>query len=181
MTLKMIDPEDASLAVKNEFNASKAAFGFVPGLHKGLANSLPAFTAYKQLHEHFQNTSFNPTELTVVWQTINFYHQCHYCLPAHTGIAHMMKVDPAVIDALHAGHALDDAKLRTLQETTHAMVDQRGRLSAEQEAAFRAAGYGDQQLVEIVLGVAQKTISNYVNHLADTPVDAPFEKFVKSA
>lgn len=181
MTLRMIEPTEATGVLEHEFNASKAAFGFVPGLHKGLANSMPAFTAYKQLHEHFQNTSFDPTELTVVWQTINYYHQCHYCLPAHTGIAYMMKVDPAIIEALQEGRTLDDPKLHALQATTYAMVDQRGRLTPEQEAAFRAAGYGDQQLVEIVLGLAQKTISNFVNHLADTPVDAPFEKFVKSA
>ncbi|MEM9074092.1 MAG: hypothetical protein AAGE52_36710, partial [Myxococcota bacterium] len=43
--------------------------------------------------------------------------------------------------------------------------------------AFQAAGYTEQNLLEVVLGLAQKTISNYVNHLTDTPVDAPFQKF----
>ncbi|MDO6460639.1 carboxymuconolactone decarboxylase family protein [Granulosicoccaceae sp. 1_MG-2023] len=181
MTVQLIDPASASAAVKAKLDASQAAFGFVPGLHKALANSPQTFDAYAYLHEQFQNTSFDAAELTVVWQTINLYHECHYCLPAHTGIAHSMKVDPALIDALNEGKALDDPKLRALQATTRAMADQRGRLSEEQEAAFRAAGYGDQQLLEIILGLAQKVISNYVNHLADTPVDAPFKKFVKNA
>ena len=57
-------------------------------------------------------------------------------------------------------------------------MDQRGNLTEEQVAAFKAAGYGEQQLLEIVLGLAQKTISNFANHLADTPVDEPFQKFV---
>jgi len=83
------------------------------------------------------------------------------------------------IDALQNGKALEDEKLRALQETTLAIADQRGILSEEQVTKFKTAGYGNQQLLEIVLGLAQKTISNYSNHFADTPVDDPFLKFVK--
>ncbi|SET43419.1 hypothetical protein SAMN04487962_109135 [Marinobacter segnicrescens] len=39
------------------------------------------------------------------------------------------------------------------------------------------AGYGQQQVLEVILGVAQKTMSNYVNHIAETPIDEPFKKF----
>jgi len=164
---------------KNELEISKKAFGFVPGLHKVLAESPLVLRAYKFLHTEFQSTSFNPEELTVVWQTINFYHNCHYCLPAHSGIAHMMKVDPSIIEALSNGEPLDDKKLLVLQETTRAMVDQRGNLSDEQISRFNSVGYGNEQLLEILLGLAQKTMSNYANLLAKTPVDEPFIKFVK--
>lgn len=167
--------------VKSELKLSEKAFGFLPGLHKVLAESPTVLRSYKFLHNDFQNTSFDATELTVVWQTINWYHKCHYCLPAHTGIAHMMKVKPSIIDALSNGESLSDEKLRVLQETTFAMVDQRGDLSEEQIFRFKRAGYGNEQLLEIVLGLAQKTISNYANKMANTPVDEPFIKFVKLA
>lgn len=179
MTVQLIDSANASAAIQEEFARSQKAFGFVPNLHKVLAVAPQALDAYKFLHEAFQKTSFNATELTVVWQTINHYHQCHYCLPAHTAIAHMQKVDSDIIDALYEALPLQDEKLRTLQKTTYALVDQRGVLSAEQEAAFRAVGYGDQQLLEIVLGISQKVISNYTNRLADTPIDDKFQPFVK--
>jgi hypothetical protein len=52
-----------------------------------------------KLHELFVNSSFNEEELTVVWQSINVEHACHYCVPAHTGIAAMMKVDEAITEA----------------------------------------------------------------------------------
>ena len=90
-----------------------------------------------------------------------------------------MKVDEAVIKALHAGETLQDPKLRALQETSRAIVDQRGQLTEDQVAAFKAAGYGDQQLLEIVLGLAQKVISNFTNHLADTPLDEAFKQFAE--
>jgi alkylhydroperoxidase family enzyme len=50
-------------------------------------------------------------------------------------------------------------------------------LSEEDKQRFFAAGYGTRQLLEIVLGLAQKTMSNYINHLADTPLDERFADF----
>ena len=53
----------------------------------------------------------------------------------------------------------------------------RGNVSKEDLQAFHDAGYGQQQVLEVILGVAQKTMSNYVNHIAETPIDEPFQKF----
>jgi hypothetical protein len=47
--------------------------------------------------------------------------------------------------------------------------------------AFFIAGYGQQQVLEVILGLSQKVISNYVNHVADTPVDAMFEQFTTNS
>jgi alkylhydroperoxidase family enzyme len=179
MSFTLYEIENAPSEAKAELEKSQQAFGFIPNLHKVLAGAPKVLESYKYLHSQFQQSSFNNTELTVVWQTINDYHQCHYCLPAHTGIAHMMKIENSVIEALHKGQALKDEKLATLQETTRAMVDQRGKLSTDQIEQFRNVGYGEQQLLEILLGIAQKTLSNYSNHLANTPVDEAFQKFVK--
>lgn len=178
MKFTLHTPESAPSAAAEELKKSIQAFGILPNLHAVLANSPETLSAYKQLHELFQKSSFDAAELTVVWQTINRYHACHYCLPAHTAIAHSMKVDKDIIEALHKGDRLNDTKLETLRQTTLALVDSRGKLSDEQKQAFEQQGYGPQQLLEIVLGIAQKTISNYTNHLADTEVDAPFKKFV---
>jgi hypothetical protein len=75
------------------------AYGMIPGLHGVLAGAPGILDAYQQLHELFVNSSFNEEELTVVWQSINVEHACHYCVPAHTGIAAMMKVDEAITEA----------------------------------------------------------------------------------
>ena len=156
---------------------SQKGFGMIPNLHAVLAESPAALEAYQELGRLFQQTSFNKDELTVVWQTVNAEHDCHYCLPAHTAVAHSMGVDAGLIEAMHNGLALPDEKLQTLKDTTLALVRNRGRLSDAELAAFTAAGYGQQQLLEIVLGISQKVISNYVNHLAETPLDEPFKKF----
>ncbi|UJF22280.1 carboxymuconolactone decarboxylase family protein [Shewanella sp. OMA3-2] len=156
---------------------SQKAYGMVPNLHGVLAESPGIFEAYQTLHTLFTESSFNADELTVVWQTINVEHGCTYCVPAHTGIAEMMKVDSALSDALRNREAMPNAKLQALHDTTLLVVRNRGILSDAEMDAFFAAGYGQRQLLEIILGLSQKVISNYVNHLAHTPVDAPFKKF----
>jgi alkylhydroperoxidase family enzyme len=90
----------------------------------------------------------------------------------------MMKVDPAISDALRNRTELPDNKLQVLHLTTLALVRRRGRITEQEQADFFAAGYDRRHLIEIILGLSQKVISNYVNHLADTPVDKPFQKFI---
>lgn len=175
LTIHDIDsaPEDS----KPLLEKSQKAFGMIPNLHGVLASSPGLLNAYQTLHELFSNSSFNAEELTVVWQTINVEHECHYCVPAHTGIAHMMKVDPLITEALRNNTSLPTEKLQTLHDTTLAMARNRGQLSEGEIETFYAAGYGERQLLEIVLGLSQKVISNYTNHLAETPIDPPFQQF----
>ncbi|CAM3765635.1 MULTISPECIES: carboxymuconolactone decarboxylase family protein [Pseudoalteromonas] len=171
--------DNAPEAAKPLMEKSVAAFGMLPNLHAVMAEAPTLLEGYQVLHELFQNTSFNAEELTVVWQTINVEHVCHYCVPAHSAIAASMKVDQDIVDALVNKTPLADEKLEVLRETTLAMTQNRGVISDEQIEKFFAAGYAQQQLLEIVLGLSQKVMSNYTNHLANTPVDEPFKKFAK--
>ena len=171
--------ENASEEAQPLLADSIAAFGMLPNLHAVMAEAPTLLKGYQVLHELFQKTSFNAEELTVVWQSINVEHECHYCVPAHSAIAASMRVDQGIVDALVNKTPLADAKLETLRETTLAMTRDRGVISDDQIEKFFAAGYGKQQLLEIIVGLSQKVMSNYTNHLADTPVDAAFKKYVK--
>lgn len=166
-------PEGSKPILEN----SLKAYGMIPGLHGVLAESPQLLEAYNMLHEQFVNTSLNNDELTVVWQTINVEHECHYCVPAHTGIAAMMKVDSAITEALRNETEMPTEKLQALHEMTLSIVRNRGRVSDDKIEAFYAAGYEQRHILEIILGLSQKVISNYTNHFADTPVDAGFKKF----
>lgn len=176
-TLKVHDIESAPEGSKSLLENSQKAYGMIPGLHGVLAASPKILEAYQTLHQLFTETSFNEEELTVVWQTINVEHACHYCVPAHTAIANMMKVDDAITEALRNETPLADAKLEALRTMTLTIVRNRGNVTQEDLDAFYAAGYGEQQVLEIILGLSQKVISNYTNHIAHTPVDEPFKKF----
>jgi alkylhydroperoxidase family enzyme len=176
-TLKIHNLETAPEGSKELLKQSLKSNGMIPGLHGVLAGSPGLLQAYQTLHKLFMETSFNKEELTVVWQTINVEHQCHYCVPAHTAIANMMKVDNAITEALRNETPLENSKLEALRTLTLTITRNRGHVTQEELTAFYAAGYQEQQVLEIILGLSQKVISNYTNHIANTPVDAPFQKF----
>ncbi|WP_366524330.1 hypothetical protein [uncultured Roseobacter sp.] len=72
---------------------------------------------------------------------------------------------------------MNDAKLEALRTFTLVVVRNRGHVTQADLDAFYAAGYGEQQVLEVILGVAQKVLSNYTNHIAQTPVDPAFTQF----
>lgn len=173
-----IHTEDtAPEASKPLLAGSKAAFGSVPNLHAVMAEAPGLLEAYKTSHQLFADSSFDAGELTVVWQAINVEHGCHYCVPAHTGIAKSMKVSNEITDALRDETPLPTDRLEVLRTFTLAMVRERGAVPDETTQAFLDAGYTQRQILEVILGISQKIMSNYTNHVAETPVDASMQRF----
>lgn len=179
-TLKIHNIETAPEKSKKLLEQSLKANGMIPGLHGVLAGSPAIMEAYQTLHRLFTESSFNKEELTVVWQTINVEHECHYCVPAHTAISGMMKVDTDISNALRNGTSMPTEKLQVLHDFTLKVVRNRGHVTQDDLNIFYAAGYEEKQVLEVILGLSQKVISNYTNHIANTPVDAPFQKFAWS-
>ncbi|WP_286221373.1 carboxymuconolactone decarboxylase family protein [Marinobacter apostichopi] len=166
-------PENSKPLLEN----SQKAFGMIPGLHAVMADAPTVLDGYQKLHELVLNTSFDNDETTVVWQTINVEHACHYCVPAHTGIAKSMKVSDDIINALRDETPLPSDKLEALRTFTLAVVRKRGEVNSEDLNAFYEAGYKRSHVLEVILVLSQKVMSNYINHIAETPVDEPFQKF----
>ncbi|MEK9502667.1 carboxymuconolactone decarboxylase family protein [Gemmatimonadota bacterium DH-20] len=171
-TAETAPPESAPLIA-----ASEKAFGRLPGLHAVMAEAPGLLEGYQTLHRLVLESSFDDDETTVLWQTINVEHACHYCVPAHTGIAKNMGVSDEISNALRDETPLPTARLEALRTFTLAVVRGRGNVEEGQVQAFLEAGYTRRQILEVVLGVAQKVMSNYTNHLALTPVDRVMQKF----
>jgi alkylhydroperoxidase family enzyme len=167
-------PEESRPLLENSQNT----FGRIPGLHAVMAEAPALLQGYQQLHKLFaEHTTFDKDELTVVWQAINVEHECHYCVPAHTGIAKMMKVDDTITDALRDETPLPNDRLEALRTFTLSVVRDRGNVNEASVQAFLDAGFTKRQVLEVILGVSQKIMSNYTNHLAETPIDEPMKAF----
>lgn len=154
--------------------------GMVPNFHAMLSVSPQALKGYMTLHQLATETAFNADEVTVVWQSINVEHACHYCVPAHTAVANGMGVDQSISDALRNETPLADAKLEALRQFTLLVVRNRGNVPKADVDNFKAAGFNDRSITEVVLILSQKVMSNYLNHMADTPVDDAFAPFAWS-
>jgi AhpD family alkylhydroperoxidase len=165
--------ETAPEAAKPTLAAVKGAFGFIPNLQSHMAESPELLAGYSQLWDLFSKSTLTPHEQQVVYLTSNFENECHYCMAGHTTLAKMIKMDPAVIEALRAGAPLPDAKLEALHRFATLVVKNRGWVADADVDAFLAAGYTRRNVLEVVLGVATKVMSNYTNHIVHTELD-PF-------
>lgn len=156
---------------------SKKTYGMIPNLHGVMAEAPGLLEAYKTIGDLFVNSSFDNDEITVVWQTINVEHACHYCVPAHTAIAKSMNVSDDISEALRNETPLPNARLEALRAFTLNVIRGRGNVDDKAVRAFLEAGYTKRQILEVILGISQKVMSNYTNHFAITPVDKPFQPF----
>ncbi|MEO0337271.1 MAG: carboxymuconolactone decarboxylase family protein, partial [Pseudomonadota bacterium] len=100
---------------------------------------------------------------------------CHYCMAAHSTVAKMVGLPDHILEALRKGGELDDPKLNALATFTRRVVQDRGWVKDEDVQKFLDAGYTQANIYDVILGVAHKTISNYVNHIFQTPVDDAFQ------
>jgi uncharacterized peroxidase-related enzyme len=156
-------------------DATQKGLGFVPNLFGVMADNPAVLEAYTTLGGIFDKAGFSATERQVIKLTASFENACHYCTAAESAVAGMLKVDPEVISALREQRPLADRKLEALRTFTRTVIRERGFVAGPAIEAFRAAGYTNAHVLGVILGVAIKTISNYTNHVAETPLDAPFQ------
>ncbi|MCH9027919.1 MAG: carboxymuconolactone decarboxylase family protein [Proteobacteria bacterium] len=154
--------------------AAEKSFGFIPNLLGVLAESPAAIKAYLTIGKIFDESSFSATERQLVILAASRFNECDYCVAAHSVVAGMQKVPADVIDAIRNDQPIDDEKLEALRTFTTAVVEKRGWVSDDDIATFKAAGYSKAQILEVILGLSFKTLSNYVNHIAETPLDDAF-------
>lgn len=158
-------PQDSQAALIH----AKETFGFIPNLEGVLAESPALLKGGMALWDLFSSSSFSSIEQQIIYLTINYENECHYCMAAHTGLAKLEGVSPEDIEALRNGTSLTDPKLQALRHFTQQMVKTRGWVEEYELETFIAAGYTKQQVLEVILGIVVKVIHNYTNNLAKTP------------
>ena len=163
-------PEEARAALRR----LRDGFAFVPNLHGGLAEAPAALAAYLDLSARFDATSLTPAERQIVLLSASYENRCDYCMAAHSTVAAFAGLPPAAIAALRRGEPIAEPRHEALRRFTLALVRRRGRLAEAEVSGFLASGFTRSQVLEVLVGVALKTLSNYYNHLAHTPLDVPF-------
>jgi alkylhydroperoxidase family enzyme len=168
--------ETAPEESKDMLKQSKNGAGFIPNMHAIMAESPLLLKAYKEMGSLFNQTSFTPIEREIIEMTINQVNGCTYCVGAHSYFDRLGNYPEDILNALLEEKPLDDSKLQILRVFTKTLIEKRGWISPEEIDTFISAGYSKKQLFELMVGVAHKILSNYVNHIAGTPIDQQFEK-----
>ena len=170
------DENTAPEAARPALASTRRNFGMIPNLERMLASAPPVLQGYAHLWDLFDETTLDPIERQVVYLVANFENDCAYCVPWHSLLAEKAGMDSADVAALRAGAPLATPKLEALAAFTRALIQTRGKIAPAALNTFLAAGYKEAQALEVILGLAVKTISNYANSIAGTPLDAAVAK-----
>ena len=165
------DENTAPEASKEHLLAAKAAFGLIPNVEAVMAQAPTLLGTYMAGWDQFGQTSFSAAEQQIVYMTNNFENNCDYCSAWHTILAEQSDLSTDDVETLRQGGRLSDPKLEALRVFTQSLVRTRGNLAPADLKAFFAAGYTEQQALEVVLGSAVKLMSNYTNAISQTPLD----------
>lgn len=154
----------------------KKSFGFVPNLFAAFSNSPVLLEGYLGLDAVYSKGTLSPAERQLVLLTASVVNECAYCTAAHSTVAKgMLHVPAAVIAAVRARQPVADAKLNALVNLTREVVQSRGHVGPATIQSFLEAGFNREQIGEVLVGVALKTMSNYTHHLSHVEIDAPFK------
>jgi len=164
-------------ASRPALEAARKSFGFLPNLIGEMAESPALVHAYSAVQREFTDrSSLTPAEQQVVLLTVSYLNGCRYCMAGHTALAQAAGLEPSHIEALRGGQPLSDPHLEALRGFTAAMVRERGWVRSDQIEALLAHGFTTRTVLDVIAGIAYKTMSNYTNHVAGTPLDKPLSK-----
>lgn len=179
LSLKAHTIETAPAEAKPLLEGARKTYGMIPNMYARMANSPGMLSTYLHGYKWFREQSgFTPQEQEVVLLTISRENGCTYCMAAHSMIAHAMSEVPAnVTEAIRKNAPIPEPKLAVLSRFTIAMLETKGHPSEEDVQPFLKAGFSERHILEIILAIAVKTLSNYANHVFHTPVDQPFSSY----
>jgi len=163
-------------AVADLLGAASVKFGFVPNLFREMARSPAVARVYLQGQEAMAGASLSTPEQQIVQLAVAVYNECPYCRAAQRAGCRRSGVAPTEIELVEKGSLPEDRRLRSLVSAAWQVLDTRGWLGASDLAGLEAEGVSRAQLYEIVALVGLKTISNYIDHIAHTPVDPAFRE-----
>jgi uncharacterized peroxidase-related enzyme len=169
--------ESAPAQVRPHLARARQQFGFVPDPLARMAASpalVEAFTATQPMFA--EQTRLDPLEREVVVMTVSVHNGCHYCVAMHTGLLDRLEAPPALVAALREGGPLPDPHLQALQDFTRRVLATRGAVGESSLRAFFAAGFDQQQALDVVLAIGVFTLTTYANRLTGARLDPPFER-----
>lgn len=174
-----ITDEAAIGNVKEIFESTKAQLGFIPNMYRTMGNSPGYLSTYLHGYSVFRESSgFTPQEQELIFLVLSQKNGCDYCIAAHSMLADKVsKLDTVTLKAIRSGETVTDAKLQALAELTSRLFETRGLINNADAQKFLSMGYEEQQILEIILAISVKTLSNYSNHIFHTDIDAAFESY----
>jgi AhpD family alkylhydroperoxidase len=172
-TRDQVSPQNQAI-----FDQLKGQLGMVPNLYATLAHSGNALSSYLALQS--AKSSITDKAREVVNLVVSQVNGCEYCLAAHTVIGGMVGFSGDQILEIRTGRASFDAKLDALARLVRDIAERRGHADPELVDRFLAAGWTTENLVDAIVVIGDKTVTNYLHATTRVPVDFPAAPALKA-
>lgn len=170
-TINVPTREEVSPANQANFDGLEKRFGTVPNLFATLAHSETALGTYLALDGAKSSITGKARELVNL--VVSQVNECEYCLAAHTMVGKMIGFSEAQVMEIRHGRASFDPKLDALARLTKDIAQSRGHTDQALVEAFFAAGWTKENLVDTIVAIADKIVTNYLHSTTKVPVDFP--------
>ena len=175
-TFKVLQKEEVSAKNQLLFDQLKQKLGAVPNLYSTLAYSENALEAYVQLEN--SKTSLTRKEVEAATLVVSEVNNCVYCLSAHTMVAKMNGFTEEQTLEIRSGRASFDKKLDTLVQLAKQLSEKRNPGDGQLVSAFFEAGYTQEHLIDLIVHIGDRTISNILHAVTQVPNEFPLAKSI---
>lgn len=153
------------------FDDLQKGLGFVPNLYAYYAKNETALADYLT----FQNrkSTLKAKEREVINLVTSQVNGCRYCQSAHTVLGKMNGFTDEQVIEIRKGAASFDLQIDALAKFTKAVVENKGKVSQEVKDNFFYAGYTEANLIDVIIVVGDKVISNYIHNITGFEIDFP--------
>jgi alkylhydroperoxidase family enzyme len=159
----------------------QSIFGTLPNLIGSMSTSPVLINSLVGLFQNVHGGSFTEAQVQAVLLTDAVTNACTWAVAFHTALGLDAGLDPADVHAIREGRLPKDAKLAALSALAKALIEKRGLLDDQDVDEFMGAGFGKDQVLEVIAAVAASTITNYTGNVTKTPLEAAFQAHAWSA
>jgi uncharacterized peroxidase-related enzyme len=162
---------DVSANNQNIFDNLQKGLGFVPNLYAYFAKNDTALGDYLTLQN--RKSTLSSKEREVINLVVSQINDCRYCQSAHTVLGKMNGFSEEQILEIRTGEASFDSKLNALAVFTSSITINRGKPDAKTVEHLLAAGYTEANVIDIIIVIGDKIISNFIHGFSQLPIDFP--------
>ncbi len=178
-SLNAVNFDNATVRQREILETAQKQVGFIPNMYANMVNVPGVLSTYLHGYALFREDSgFTPSEQEVVFLAISQINGCKYCTAAHSMLADKFSGVPAsILQEIRDSQPISDSRLAALFALTQDMVKNLGKPTPSKIETFFEAGFNEHQLLNIILAIAVKVLSNYSNHAFGTEIDERFAAY----
>jgi AhpD family alkylhydroperoxidase len=150
-------------------------FGLIPNLAATMGESPVLLNAFVGAFGTFHGGTFTAAEKQTLLLTNAVTNACSWAVAFHSTLALKEGVHANDVRAIRERRLPDDVRLAALSAFTRGLIEQRGHVDEQALAAFTGAGFGHDQVLEVIAGLAVSTLANYAGNITRPAVEEPFK------